>query len=317
MCEPCNPSKVASSSPYQLQCELNLPCRCLRGFNQARICERRPARIVNVLVRKRRRKIRAVKRIEKLRPELHVEDVRDPLDVIVFHHGKIKVQHPRAGQRVSAQVASKRNRIWDREALCLDVMVGIARIYIRTAPRTGHLIWHVDIRFRTAHPKCISGKSWRKWHARARLKHSAQLPSSQESRSQEPYPSLRSPKHPGVIHTQVVADIEVRESSIQPEVEEKRTGNRIRVLVPDHAPGARVDGLAPGVRTCQLRTVAQLLPDLYLQGVVVRAAAPKSGRNPARFRIHSRPAPHLRGPQISFCSQGWKHDVGVFRAEGL
>src|SRR5260370_8839278 len=71
-------------------------------------------------------------------------------------------------------------------------------------------------------------------------------------------------KHPGVIHTQVVADIEVRESSIQPEVEEKRTGNRIRVLVPDHAPGARVDSLAPGVRTCQFRTASYLLPHLYL-----------------------------------------------------
>src|SRR5260370_4954325 len=315
MCEPCNPSKVASSSPYQLQCELNLPCRCLRGFNQARICERRSPRIENVLVLKRRRKVRAVKWIEKLRPELQVEEVRDPLDVIVFHHGKIKVQHPRAGQRVSAQVASKRNRIWHREALCLDVMVGIARIHIRTAPRTRHHIWHVDIRFRTAHPKCISGKSCRNCHARARLKHSAQLPSSQESRSQEPYPSLRSPKHPGVIHTQVVADIEVRESSIQPEVEEKRTGNRIRVLVPDHAPVSRVARPAPVVRTSPLRTVTQLLPDLYLQCVLVRAAAPKSGRNPARVRIQSRPAPHWRGPQISLWCQGWTHDVGVFRAE--
>src|SRR5260370_36908098 len=255
MCEPCNPSKLASRSPDHLQCELNLPRRRLCGRNQARICERRSPRIENVLVLKRRRKIRAVKRIEKLRPELHVEDVRDPLDVIVFHHGKIKVQHPRAGQRVSAQVASKRNRIWHREALCLDVMVGIARIHIRTAPRTRHHIWHVDIRFRTAHPECISGESWRKWHARARLKYSAKLPSSQRPRSQEPHPSLRSPKHPGVVHTQVVADIEIRESSIQPEIEEKRTGYRIRVLVPDHAPVSRVARPAPVVRTSPLRTV--------------------------------------------------------------
>src|SRR6266850_1017884 len=114
-----------------------------------------------------------------------------------------------------------------------------------------------------------------------------------------------------------MTDIEIRESSIQPEIEEQRTGDRIRVLVADHAPGTRVDGLAPGVGTCRLRTAAQLLPDLHLQRVVVRAAAPKSGRNPARVRIRSRPAPHWRGPNISLWSERWKHNIGVFSAERL
>jgi hypothetical protein len=45
--------------------------------------------------------------IEKLGPELRVEAIGDPLDVIVLEHGEIEVHQPRSDECVSTQVPAQ------------------------------------------------------------------------------------------------------------------------------------------------------------------------------------------------------------------
>ena len=48
-----------------------------------------------------------VENIENLRAELHVEPLRDPLDVVVLEQGEVQVRQARADQNITAGVAAE------------------------------------------------------------------------------------------------------------------------------------------------------------------------------------------------------------------
>ena len=67
--------------------------------------------------------------VKKLSPELRVEVIGDPLDVIVLEHGEIEVHQPGSDECVSTQVPAQCNAIGHREALRLDISDWITRIH--------------------------------------------------------------------------------------------------------------------------------------------------------------------------------------------
>src|SRR3984893_5108377 len=112
--------------------------------------------------RLRDREISPIQDVEKLCPQLHVEVFRDPLDGVIFEQGEIQVRQSWPSQNITSGVAAKieelgksaeggvticrieggRRRCRDREALGLDGVVGISRIYERSATRSGDAIGH-------------------------------------------------------------------------------------------------------------------------------------------------------------------------------
>jgi hypothetical protein len=76
--------KPVHRSPNQLQRELNLPGRCLRGRNQPSVANRTSRGIKDIPIVEGRTEIRVVENIEKFRPELHIERVGDSLDAVVL-----------------------------------------------------------------------------------------------------------------------------------------------------------------------------------------------------------------------------------------
>src|SRR5437773_11608833 len=92
-----------STSPNDLQRELDLPCRNLRCNDLAEqgialpVCkDRLHGAATGVWVQCGRSKISPVQDVEHLRAELHVEGLRDPWDVVVLQHGKINVEESRS-----------------------------------------------------------------------------------------------------------------------------------------------------------------------------------------------------------------------------
>jgi len=86
-----------------------------------------------------------IQNVEKLRPKLDIEAVRDPFDVVVLEQGEIEVHQSGSDECVPTQVPAERNGIGDREALRLDVANGIPRIHRRTATWTGNQVRNIDV----------------------------------------------------------------------------------------------------------------------------------------------------------------------------
>ena len=74
-----------------------------------------------------------IQNIEKLRPKLRIEAIRNPLDVIVLEQGKIEIHQSGSDECIPAQIAAECNGIRDCEALSLDIADGVTRIHWRTA----------------------------------------------------------------------------------------------------------------------------------------------------------------------------------------
>jgi hypothetical protein len=62
-----------------------------------------------------------IQNVEKLGPELCIEVIGDPLNVIVLEKGEIEVHQSGPDERISAQVPAECNGIRDCEAVRLDV----------------------------------------------------------------------------------------------------------------------------------------------------------------------------------------------------
>src|SRR3984893_10702320 len=106
--------------------------------------------------RLRDREISPIQDVEKLCAELHAEVFRDSLDGVIFEQGEIQVRQSWPSQNITSGVAAKiealgksaegrvticriegsGRRRRDREALGLDVVVGISRIGERPASRS-------------------------------------------------------------------------------------------------------------------------------------------------------------------------------------
>ena len=59
--------------------------------------------------------------IEELSAELHVEAIRNPLDVIVLEKREVEIHQPGSDECIAAQVPAKCDGIRYRETLRLDV----------------------------------------------------------------------------------------------------------------------------------------------------------------------------------------------------
>src|ERR1700681_4085232 len=110
--------------------------------------------------RLRDREISPIQDVEKLRAELHAEVFRDTLDGVIFEQGEIQVRQSWPSQNITPGIAaeiealgksaeggvticrieSSGRRRRDREALGLNVVVGIPEIYERPASRAGQAI---------------------------------------------------------------------------------------------------------------------------------------------------------------------------------
>src|ERR1700730_3665624 len=108
-CPPSASGFKTSKLPNDLQCELDLPriggCRS----QQTRGPGRGPGRIedVRIVGSYRRGEVRVIQDVEELCPELHVEALRNSLDIVFFEQRKVPVRDPRPDQNVASRVAAK------------------------------------------------------------------------------------------------------------------------------------------------------------------------------------------------------------------
>jgi hypothetical protein len=76
-------------------------------------------------------------------PELNVKAIRNSFDLVILEQGKVKVRQTRANYNVAPEVASKRNWIRHREALRLEVMVGITGVDERPTSGAQDQVRHI------------------------------------------------------------------------------------------------------------------------------------------------------------------------------
>src|SRR5437899_9674626 len=89
--------------------KLNFPCGCSSSREQtchASICSRRIENI-RVVGGRWRSEVGVVHNVEDLGAELHVEVLRDPLDVVVLEHGEVQIRYARADQDIPTGIASE------------------------------------------------------------------------------------------------------------------------------------------------------------------------------------------------------------------
>ena len=95
ICSYVAPHRVYSNpkehSPNQLQRKLDLPRRSLGWSNKPCAIYTASCRIEYVSVVQGRGKIRVIQNVEKLGPELCIEAIRDPFDVVVLEQREIEV----------------------------------------------------------------------------------------------------------------------------------------------------------------------------------------------------------------------------------
>ena len=111
--------------------------RSLRRRNQPGVANRISCGIKNVPVVEGGREIRMIQYVKKFRSKLDVETIGDALNSIVFEDRGIEIDQAGPYQRVTPQVSAKGDRIGHAEALRLNIVVGVARIYGRGTTRTG------------------------------------------------------------------------------------------------------------------------------------------------------------------------------------
>src|SRR5215469_8336335 len=172
----------AHRSPNQFHRKLYLPRRRLGRGDEPCIRYAVSRRIENISVVQGRCKIRVVQDVEKLGAKLRIEAIGDPFDVVVLEDGEIEVNQSGSDKCVSAQVSAECNRIWDREALRLDVADGITRIHWRTATWTGNQVGNIDIRICAFHSERVPSKTGSERYSGASFEYSSYLPSSQQPR---------------------------------------------------------------------------------------------------------------------------------------
>src|SRR5580704_6216644 len=159
----CAAGLVRTSSPDNLERDLNLARRGRCRGQQTRNPRRRPSGIEYVCIvgGYRHGEVRVIQDIEELCPELHVEIFRHSHDVVVFEYGEIQVRCTRPDHAIASGIApqietlrrgancgtgtkqniklwvgaaQRRRRSWkkergrgrrNRKALGLDVVVGV------------------------------------------------------------------------------------------------------------------------------------------------------------------------------------------------
>ena len=120
--------------------------------------------------------------IEKFRSKLHVESIRNSLDVVVLNDGEIELHQSGTNKGVSPKVSSECDWIWNREALSPDVVHGIPRVDQGSTARPGHLVRNIDIRIRAFHAQRVSTQTGSKRYAGAGFEYPSKLPSTQGPR---------------------------------------------------------------------------------------------------------------------------------------
>src|SRR6266446_3364296 len=143
------------------------------------LATRTPVRIEYVSVVQGRGKIRVIQNVEKLGPELCIEAIRDPLDVVVLEQREIEVHQSRPDECVSAQVPAEGNGVRNREALRLDVADGITRVHQRTATGASNQVRNINAWVCAFHSERVSPNTRCERHAGAGFEHPSYLPSSQ------------------------------------------------------------------------------------------------------------------------------------------
>src|ERR1700730_17531247 len=226
--------------------------------------------------RLRDREISPIQDVEKLCAELHAEVFRDSLDGVIFEQGEIQVRQSWPSQNITSGVAAKiealgksaeggvticrieggRRRCRDREALGLDVVVGIPGIYERPAPRTGQAIGKgPGVGAVQALRVPVGAERSCKRRPIVRLINRSQLPTVCD-------PGSRSGKRlsvrylPSSADHQSPADIEVGHPAVQFQVEPEQACDRIDKFIWDGPGGASIYPPTPGKRALEGQTVA-------------------------------------------------------------
>src|SRR5581483_6597361 len=131
--------------PKQLERKLNLPGRGLCRGDETRAWNRLARFIEHRKIIGEREKIRAVHDVEKFGSELHIEALRNVLDIIVLENRKVQIGYPRPDQCIAPQIAPQiatgrvskgriaicriERHVWrlrHHQTLSLYVVVGIA-----------------------------------------------------------------------------------------------------------------------------------------------------------------------------------------------
>src|ERR1700680_1971871 len=131
-----NLKPVGRLLPDQFQCELNLPRRGLSRSNQTSTGSGVSRLFKHNAIIDRRSEVGPVEYIEKLCPKLNVKILRDPPDTVVLKERKVQVGEAGSNHRVAAQVVPQGGWTRKSQALCTDVVVGIAGIGECLAART-------------------------------------------------------------------------------------------------------------------------------------------------------------------------------------
>src|SRR6266566_3364452 len=175
---------VAVFLPDQLQPELQLPGSCGRLIDLTGSTNWIPGSIEQRAVSDRRSQIHSVQYVEDFESELNVEGFRNLRNLGVLRDRKIKVRQSRTYEGVTTCISQSIDGIWSGKTLCLDVVVGVARIHGRPAARTGNAIGErIGVLTRTVHAQGISRNKGREWQSSACLIDSAELPATERPES--------------------------------------------------------------------------------------------------------------------------------------
>src|ERR1700676_5661967 len=161
--------------PHYLQGELNLSRRCGGGIQRAGTRSWSPALIENSTVGGWGIEVSSIENVKELRPELDIESLGDPPDIVVLVEREIKVLKTRTSQGVSPGIAEERARIGVSETRDLNVLVRVARVNPSFATRAYATIREIP-RIGTVKPEGVAAQNWSKRYACTGLENPPALP---------------------------------------------------------------------------------------------------------------------------------------------
>src|SRR5487761_710382 len=204
-------TRALGISPRKLQCKLDLTGTRVCQSNLTTEGNWVPELVDDAHIVSRRPEVRPIEDVEKLRSELHIEVLRNPLGRNVLEQRKVVIDQPRTNQRVTPLIAEQSTGVWGREALDLDILIGISGIHIGGAAGRYDPIGILP-GVRVVHPKRISGNCCGKRQARLDGQDTPSLPTTQDRlrrRSERGW----SRDLPDVINRQIVFNIGVGETA--------------------------------------------------------------------------------------------------------
>src|SRR5579871_306916 len=198
-------SRLLEMSPNQLQTELDLTRAGKNCGDQAGVCNRAAVGRVQACVLDRRREVGVIEDVEEFRAELHPQRLRHPY---VAKQRGVEIHQSRPDQNVPSRVAEAGDRIRESKTLGLDVVRGIAGIYVRAAA-PGALRHVRAVKGGTGlHSNGIAADLRRKWRPGSGSEVSAPLPAIHDP-AQRRISRPQLGHLPNIVQCKRVPDVEV------------------------------------------------------------------------------------------------------------